>query len=52
MLNALRKKQHDTLALKFALHLPAVFDPKKTFLRFPTPGFKTGLLPSLAGDVI
>lgn len=29
----------------------AVFDPKKTFLRFPTPGFKTELLPSLAGDM-
>lgn len=29
----------------------AVFDPKKTFLRFPTPGFKTELLPSLAGDI-
>lgn len=29
----------------------AVFDPKKTFLRFPTRGFKTELLPSLAGDL-
>lgn len=29
----------------------AVFDPKKTFLRFPTPGFKTELLPTLAGDM-
>lgn len=29
----------------------AVFDPKKTFLRFPTAGFKTELLPSLAGDM-
>lgn len=29
----------------------AVFDPKKTFLRFPTPGFRTELLPSLAGDI-
>ena len=29
----------------------AVFDPKKTFLRFPTPGFKTELLPALAGDM-
>jgi hypothetical protein len=29
----------------------AVFDPKKTFLRFPTPGFKTEFLPSLAGDM-
>ena len=30
----------------------AVFDPKKTFLRFPTPDFKTELLPSLAGDML
>ena|SRR5688500_9253762 len=29
----------------------AVFDPQKTFLRFPTPGFKTELLPSIAGDM-
>ena len=29
----------------------AFFDPKKTFLRFPTPGFRTALLPSLAGDI-
>lgn len=29
----------------------AVFDPTKTFLRFPTRGFKTELLPSLAGDM-
>ena len=29
----------------------AVFDPRKTFLRFPTPGFKTEFLPSLAGDM-
>jgi predicted nucleotidyltransferase len=29
----------------------AVFDPKKTFLRFPTPGFRTELLPSIAGDL-
>ena len=29
----------------------AVFDPKKTFLRFPTAGFKTELLPALAGDM-
>lgn len=29
----------------------AVFDPKETFLRFPTPGFKTEFLPSLAGDM-
>jgi predicted nucleotidyltransferase len=30
----------------------AVFDPKKTFLRFSTPGFKTELLPTLAGDML
>ena len=29
----------------------AVFDPKKTFLRFPTPGFKTEFLPFLPGDM-
>jgi hypothetical protein len=29
----------------------AVFDPKKTFLRFPTAGFKAEFLPSLAGDM-
>jgi len=29
----------------------AVFDPQKTFLRFPTPGFKTEFLPSVAGDM-
>jgi predicted nucleotidyltransferase len=29
----------------------AVFDPQKTFLRFPTPGFKTELLPSIAGGM-
>lgn len=29
----------------------AVFDPTKTFLPFPTPGFRTELLPFLAGDI-
>lgn len=29
----------------------AVFDPQKTFLRFPTAGFRTEFLPYIAGDL-
>jgi predicted nucleotidyltransferase len=28
-----------------------VFDPRKTFLRFPTPGFKSEFLPTIPGNV-